>query len=59
VAAVELSAPAAPWPAPHRLALVELEESVRLLALCPGPLPARGDRVRVTRDGGRYLLGSS
>jgi uncharacterized OB-fold protein len=59
VAAVELAAPAAPWPAPHRLALVELEESVRVLALVGGPLPHRGDRVGVVRDGGRYLVAPS
>jgi uncharacterized OB-fold protein len=56
LASIELAAPAAPWPAPHRLALVELEESVRILALVPGPLPTRGDRVGVTRDRDRYLV---
>ncbi|MCI4340159.1 MAG: hypothetical protein L3J73_02675 [Thermoplasmata archaeon] len=56
LAAVELTAPAAPWPSPHRLALVELEESVRVLALCPGGLPSQGDRVRVERDGDRYMV---
>jgi uncharacterized OB-fold protein len=54
VAAVELVAPAAPWPSPHRIALIELEDSVRVLALCPGPLPAIGERVEVVRDRDRY-----
>ena len=56
VAAVELQAPAAPWPSPHRLALVELQDSVRLLALVPGPLPRRGDRVQVERDGEQFRI---
>ena len=56
VAAVELTAPAAPWPAPHRLALIELEESVRVLALCTGALPPVGGRVQVERDGDRYSV---
>jgi uncharacterized OB-fold protein len=56
VASVELAAPAAPWPAPHRLALVELEESVRILALVPGASPERGDQVVVSRDGDRYIV---
>ena len=56
VASIELAAPAAPWPAPHRLALVELEESIRILAHVPGGPLERGDAVSVTRDGDRYVV---
>ena len=56
LAAVELETPSAGWTAPHRIALVELEESVRLLALVPGRLPAIGERVGVERDEDRYVV---
>jgi uncharacterized OB-fold protein len=55
LAATELTTPAAGWTAPHRLALVELAESVRLLTIVVGELPANGSAVRVVRDGDRYL----
>ena len=54
VASVELTAPATPWPAPHRIVLVAMEESVQVLALWTGELPRPGQHVRVTRDGDRY-----
>ena len=57
IASVELLAPAPSWPSPHRLVLVELEESVRVLGLCPGSAPVVGERVRVARDGLRYVVG--
>ena len=59
LAAIELTAPAAPWTAPHRLALVELEESVRILGLVPGSLPGRGARVAVARDGAHYVISAA
>jgi len=54
LAATELSAPAPGWHAPHRLALVEFAESVRLLAVVEGALPAPGSIVAVRRDGDIY-----
>ena len=54
--ATELMYPSAGWPSPHRVALVELPESVRLLALVEGPLPTRGDLVAVRKDGVVYRV---
>ncbi|HXQ93637.1 MAG TPA: hypothetical protein VN864_00485 [Thermoplasmata archaeon] len=54
LAATELLAPAAGWPNPHRLAIVEGAESVRILAIVPGELPAPGAVVGVARVGDRY-----
>ncbi len=54
LAATELTAPARGWTAPHRLALVELAEGVRVLVLVEGPLPGHGAEVTVARDGDRY-----
>ncbi len=56
LAATELTAPAAGWPTPHRLALVGLAEDVRVLAQVLGPLPAIGAAVTVRVQEGRYLL---
>ena len=53
-AATELVNPSEGWPAPHRLALVELAESVRLLAIVDEALPAVGSIVSVRRDGEVY-----
>jgi uncharacterized OB-fold protein len=54
LAATELVHPAAGWEAPHRLALVELPEAVRLLAIVEGALPSAGAVVVVRRDGELY-----
>ncbi|MGA8543187.1 MAG: zinc ribbon domain-containing protein [Thermoplasmata archaeon] len=54
LAATELSAPAEGWHSPHRLALVEMPETVRLLAIVEGPLPTRGTVVTVRREGEVY-----
>jgi uncharacterized OB-fold protein len=54
IASTELTTPAEGWPAPHRLALVEMPESVRLLAIVDGPLPVVGTIVSVRRDGAVY-----
>ena len=58
LASTELSNPPAGWTAPHRLALVDLPESVRVLAIVPGPLPAPGTVVAIRRDGAVYLATS-
>ncbi len=55
LAATELTVPPAGWPEPHRLALVELSHGVRVLCLVAGDLPPIASRVRVVRDGERYL----
>ncbi len=59
LAATELSVPAAGWPAPHRLVVVELEGGGRVLALSPDELPEPGCRGRVerSRDGRFHFLG--
>jgi uncharacterized OB-fold protein len=54
LAATELVHPAAGWESPHCLALVELSEAVRLLAIVEGPLPSVGAVVAVRRDGEVY-----
>jgi uncharacterized OB-fold protein len=54
LAATELVHPADGWEAPHRLALVELPEAVRLLAIVDGSLPSVGAVVAVRRDGEIY-----
>ncbi len=58
LAATELANPPAGWTAPHRLALVELPESVRLLAIVDGPLPAPGAVVALRVDGTVYRAAS-
>ena len=50
LASTELQYPAAGWHAPHRLALVELTDGVRVLAIVDGPLPLAGALVEVQRD---------
>ena len=52
--ATELVNPAEGWTAPHRLALVELSDSVRLLAIVEGTLPVPGAVVSVRSDGPVY-----
>jgi hypothetical protein len=54
--ATELLYPASGWTAPHRLALVEVAESVRLLAIVEGALPSSGDVVAVRKDGDVYRV---
>jgi uncharacterized OB-fold protein len=54
LASTELHSPPTGWTAPHRLALVELPESVRLLAIVNGPLPAPGTVVSIRLDGEVY-----
>ena len=52
--ATELVNPSEGWTAPHRLALVEMSDSVRLLAIVDGVLPAPGAVVSVRKDGEVY-----
>jgi uncharacterized OB-fold protein len=54
LAATEMTSPAEGWPAPHRLALVEMPEAVRLFAIVDGALPAPGAIVAVRREGAVY-----
>ncbi|MGI0130702.1 MAG: Zn-ribbon domain-containing OB-fold protein [Thermoplasmata archaeon] len=54
LAATELTSPAEGWTSPHRLALVELPEAVRLFAIVDGSAPAPGAVVSVRRDGEVY-----
>jgi uncharacterized OB-fold protein len=54
LAATELTTPAEGWKAPHRLALIEVPESVRLIAIVDGPLPTVGDVVSIRHDAGVY-----
>jgi len=54
LARTELVSPAAGWPSPHRLALVELAQAVRVLTIVDGPLPEAGAVVGVRRDGEIY-----
>jgi len=54
LAATELAYPSEGWQAPHRLALVEMPESVRLIAIVDGPLPSARALVSVRRDGAVY-----
>jgi hypothetical protein len=54
LAATELQAPAAGWTAPHRLVLIELAQSVRVLCLTEEELPKTEALVLVTRDGDIY-----
>ena len=54
LASTELSAPAPGWTAPHRLALVEMADTVRLLAVVRGGLPGPGALVAVSKDGDVY-----
>jgi len=50
MAATELHYPASGWHAPHRLALVEVADSVRLFAIVEGVLPVSGTLVEVRLD---------
>lgn len=54
VAVTELAAPAPGWTAPHRLALLEVADGVRVLAVVEGPLPAIGEALHVQLDGDVY-----
>ena len=54
LAATELAYPPEGWEAPHRMALVEMPESVRLLAIVDGPLPSARALVSVRREGSVY-----
>jgi uncharacterized OB-fold protein len=55
LAATELSSPAPGWSNPHRLALVELADGVRVLAVA-ARLPEVGARVLVAAEGDHYAV---
>ena len=54
VAATELMAPAPGWTAPHRLALLDVADGVRMLAVVDGALPVPGSAVSVHLVGDVY-----
>jgi uncharacterized OB-fold protein len=54
LAGTELVHPATGWPSPHRLVLVEVVDSVRLLAIVDPDLPPVGAVVSVRKDGDVY-----
>ncbi len=54
LASTEVVYPATGWESPHRLALVEVSEGVRVLAIVEGDLPSRGSRMNVRADGATY-----
>jgi hypothetical protein len=54
LAATSLEVPPPGWERPHPLALVEVEDGVRLLAIPELPLPTPGTLVAVSADGPIY-----
>ncbi len=54
LAATTLEVPPPGWEKPHLLALVELEDGVRLLVVATPPLPEIGRTVRVSAAGAIY-----
>lgn len=54
MAATELTAPAPGWTSPHRLALVEVADGVRVLAISGEFSLGPGDAVELELDGGVY-----
>ncbi len=54
LAATALEVPPPGWPSPHLLALVEVEDGVRLLVAPDPPLPEVGALVQVVADGAIY-----
>jgi len=50
LAATELHYPSTGWHTPHRLALIEVADAVRVLATVEGPLPVAGALVEVHHD---------
>lgn len=54
LAATELHYPASGWHSPHRLAMVEVADGVRILTIVEGSLPVPGALVEVRNDGAVY-----
>jgi len=54
LASTELHYPATGWHSPHRLALVELADAVRVLAIVEGALPTPGALVEVRSEAAVY-----
>jgi len=59
LAATSLEVPPPGWERPHRLALVEVEDGVRLIVIVEGGLPPAGSRVSVWADGPVYRARSA
>lgn len=55
LASTEVLYPAEGWSAPHRLALVEVADSVRFLAAVAPPLPPAGTAVEIVAGPGHFL----
>ena len=56
LASVQVDSPPAGFPPPHRLAIVELSGSVRILGRVEGDLPTIGQRAVVRPEGAGYLV---
>ncbi|MCI4367985.1 MAG: hypothetical protein L3K09_00255 [Thermoplasmata archaeon] len=54
MAATESQVASAGFVVPHRLALVQLSDGVRAVAVVDGPLPPVKCQVELTRDGAVY-----
>jgi len=54
LASTSLEVPPPGWSGPHPLALVEVEDGVRLLVIPDPPLPPQGTLVEVRADGALY-----
>ena len=59
LASTLLEVPPPGWPGPHPLAIVEVEDGVRLLVIPEPPLPAPGALVTVAADGPVYRARSA
>ncbi len=57
LAVTALEVPPPGWERPHGLALVEVEDAVRLLVIAGAPLPSPGSHVVVRADGAVYRVG--
>ncbi len=53
--ATQVEYPMTGFSSPHRLVLVELPESVRVLAMVVGELPSPGSTVQLRQEGDRIL----
>ena len=56
LSSTELMHPSSGWASPHRLALVELPQAVRLLAVVDGDLPREGSLVTIRYEGEVYRV---
>ena len=57
LAATALEVPAAGWPSPHRIALVEAAQGLRLIGAVEGEvLPALGAKVLIRQEKGLFRI---